>query len=255
MINQKVRRFAAIAAVLLSPTIASADVLVVGSHALSAFDIQDPLNFSGATLFSTQTISLMAENPGDTTSYTATYPANPTSVSIGSVEGNFEIQVLNTDRQQATFTITSISLATPPEPGEIFWSYDHPINAIASFSQAVVNGHMTLFHRLSPVVTMEPGGAFGVTVALPGDWSTTGSDRGNHQLLNINPAWIIDQNFVLDAGVTTFTAHTDFYDGSNPVDLEFRLIGAPIPEPSQYVLLLAGIAAVRCGARWRRKLV
>ena len=75
-------------------------------------------------------------------------------------------------------------------------------------------------------------GRFTIEAIIPGDWSETGPGYMNHDLVNINPLWTIDENFAYNPGsdTTRFLAYVDYYipyignpDGYGPGDMDAYL--------------------------------
>ena len=80
-----------------------------------------------------------------------------------------------------------------------------------------------------------------------GNWSTVGTNPGDHELLGFNSTdWQIDTDFVFDGTNTVFSAHAiDGYTLGNNIDLDFQLYGAAVPLPPP-----SGSSALASWAWW-----
>lgn len=230
---------------------ASAALTRTFTDATSTITFSDSSSFSDAVLHAGRSIGFTADSAGDNIVYTHTTTEGNFSNFTVIGAPNFAVSAPAIQPTQASFTVMSLNGL----PGTVSYSYDHQVNAISTFATDVINGHVTLFHGLRPRSSVPPNSPFSVTVVLPGDWSIAGSATGNHQLLNLNPLWTIDQNFVFANGKTTFSAHIDSYvdDNLHRAELQFQLIGAPVPEPETYALMLAGLGLVGFAARRRKR--
>lgn len=103
---------------------------------------------------------------------------------------------------------------------------------------------------------LSPGSLFVIVLFVQGDW--TGAHAGDLQLLHIDPGFNVTDSFsTYNAGLNaTVFAASGFSDGTAAFgpNLEFRLLGdtLPVPEPSQAMLLAAGLALLPLLAGRRR---
>lgn len=103
---------------------------------------------------------------------------------------------------------------------------------------------------------LSPGGLFVIVVFVQGDW--TGAHAGDLQVLGLNPAFTVSDNFAsYNAGLNaTVFAASGIADGTPDFgpNLQFRLLGdtLPVPEPGSALLLLAGLVTVLLRRRMAR---
>ena len=117
------------------------------------------------------------------------------------------------------------------------------------------NGLHTLEFIGNNVNFLKAGGVFDYSVTLPGNWSTHGTATGDSELLGVNPAFTVTQDFVFDphSDTTTLEVLDTHYDPSHPdVGLDFIVFGSPVSEPLPSALLLAGLGALGWVGRRRR---
>lgn len=64
-------------------------------------------------------------------------------------------------------------------------------------------------------------------MTTPGDWSASGTQTGQHELVNIEPSWDLQEDFTYDAitDTTTVRAYREFYNPLKNINIEFILYG------------------------------
>ena len=143
--------------------------------------------------------------------------------------------------------------------GAYDFGYDTPAADLgSSFVQVgTAGGRRVLDFRGGGNGLLDAGSLFVLVVFAQGDW--TGANAAQLQLLGINPAFSITDNFstynaALDATIFTASAFSDGSGGFGP-DLQFRLLGEtlPVPEPQPALLLGAGLLAVLVISRRRAR--
>ncbi|GAB4153103.1 MAG: hypothetical protein Fur0046_33010 [Cyanobacteria bacterium J069] len=99
-----------------------------------------------------------------------------------------------------------------------------------------------------------------LAIAIPGDWSTKGTNPGQLEFRSIQPGYTILDDFSYSAttGLTTFKAVASDWDGSSP-NLNFVLHGkAPQAAPEPGVLIgltvLAGSILSQCSRKFSQEL-
>lgn len=141
--------------------------------------------------------------------------------------------------------------------GAYDFGYDTPAADLASsFVQVgAAGGRRVLDFRGGGSGLLDAGSPFVLVVFAQGDW--TGANAAQLQLLGINPAFSITDNFStynagLDATVFAASAFSDGGTAFGP-DLQFRLLGdaLPVSEPQPAVLLGAGLLVVGVISRRR----
>lgn len=141
--------------------------------------------------------------------------------------------------------------------GAYDFGYDTPAADLgSSFLQVgAAGGRQVLDFRGGGSGLLDAGKLFVLVVFAQGDW--TGANAAQLQLLGINPAFNITDNFStynagLNATVFAASAFSDGSAGFGP-DLQFRLLGdaLPVPEPQPAVMLGAGLLAVLVISRRR----
>ena len=97
---------------------------------------------------------------------------------------------------------------------------------------------------------LDPGITWTTTTSMPGDWSASGVDSGNHYLFVFDPLWTVTSDFVFDPSTnqTLFSLVNTNYPGANSGDNgpypDFALIGTAVPEQSEAVLVVIGCCAI-----------
>lgn len=143
--------------------------------------------------------------------------------------------------------------------GAYDFGYDTPATDLgSSFLQVgTAGGRQVLDFRGGGSGLLDAGKLFVLVVFAQGDW--TGANAAQLQVLGINPAFNITDNFStynagLNATVFAASAFSDGSAGFGP-DLQFRLLGdaLPVPEPQPAVMLGAGLLAVLVISRRRAR--
>ncbi len=93
---------------------------------------------------------------------------------------------------------------------------------------------------------VDDGGTFDSTVRILGNWSSPSS----HGALTFGAGYTLIQDFVFNGAFTTVEVQTTDFDGVNPT-IDFTLYGStvPVPEPSEWSLLVAGALVLAVRAR------
>ncbi len=180
-------------------------------------------SFADAATHIRVTYGISDAAPGETRPFGFTTPTtaqNPTvTVSDGLVISNLVIAVPS----------ITMDVTTPSGAGGTR-RYEFDVPALGTGPNCFVeefDGHPTLRWTSNA-----GGGLTGIpyqyTFSIPGDWSASGTQPGQHELLNVNPAWTIDQDFVYDArlDVTRLVIHQDPYVGAPALSL--RIHGWPV---------------------------
>jgi hypothetical protein len=228
---------------------ADAAIAVTQRDSILTLSFADQNAFSDASLGTRTTLGLFGGAP-DTRNFGWITPTGTSNFQVVSNTLDFGVSapVLVPGSPNSIENFTVGANAALPTAGSIVVSGDLAVNvalsgADSSISTGIANNHRYLDEIYDPVANQAIGAPFSVTVLIPGDYSQAGTATGNHQLLSLGAAWTIDKNFVYNGTNTTFAAHIDNYQGSavTPVNLEYQIFGAPVPEPSTYALLLAGL--------------
>jgi len=162
-------------------------------------------------------------NTGDfrNTTFTFDTPVVPGSVSV---VGDRDVRVSNVviTPSQVSYRITSVD----GDPGTVRLQWDRVTpNGI---STGIIDGRYTL--RTGSGLRIGSGGPFPLEMrfTLPGSWFNEGTSGNSHQILNLNPSWNIDRNFLYNGANTTFIASLDNYTNSaaDQANFGFRLYGS-----------------------------
>ena len=141
--------------------------------------------------------------------------------------------------------VVGVTVTSPGGPGN-GWGFDYSGGANGFLNPTIIGGRRALSFA---------GGGFGVlsngrflsSVIITGDWSSL----ANRTAASFGAGYLILDDFAFDGTSTRFTIVTDNYQGINP-SISFALLGAGVPEPQSWVLLLAGFALIGAGLRRQR---
>lgn len=89
---------------------------------------------------------------------------------------------------------------------------------------------------------LSTGGTFACEINIAGDWPI-GHAPGDVYLTGLSSGYTVADDFNYSAGYTTFSVVNTNYQGVNP-DVSFNLVISPVPEPSTWILMLAGFAGL-----------
>ncbi len=201
------------------------------------------LSWSGTTFSNASMIYGGAEDWGPRAFYDPSYPI--------SLFDNF---------QNLSFFDSGGMTVTPPAP-----PYSNPVHVILSNSgaagswgwsyttAATTTGTEALtlgtLGRLATLNFLAGGNAspanaidFYVDVFVPGSWTTEGTGTGDYEFNGV-AAGFSTPTFIYNPGTgvtTVYTYNLDYTGGA--VNLNFTLIGAAVPEPSTWAMILVGFA-------------
>lgn len=121
------------------------------------------------------------------------------------------------------------------------WGFDYavvasPVAGQSFLQQDVVDGHYVLRFNGGGAGLLPSGARFLSSVVIQGDWTAPAS----HSPVSYGAGYTVDQDFAFDGTSTRFTIETSNYNGTGP-SIGFYLIGAPVPEPGTWALLLLGL--------------
>jgi hypothetical protein len=239
----------------------AATIGITSRDTLLTLSFADQSAFSDASLASKTTLGLIGV-AGDTRNFGWLVPTGTTNFSVQTSEPDFSVSsgpTLNAGSPNSTYGFVVAANANPfPVPGTLTVTSNLGVNvapagAISSISTGANNSFLYLDQYYNPEGNQSVGAPFSVTVRIPGDYSAA----TKHELLSLGAAWTTGSNFVYDSGnnVTIFSASIQNYQGqsSTPLNLEYRIYGAPVPEPATVWLLAAGVAGLGwAGVRRRR---
>jgi hypothetical protein len=212
----------------------------------------NPNNFAGYQGHYTFSQIWHPDNQGDITRYTFGLAPPYTNLSW---TGDTNIQVSNI--VQLSNSVSADLTALTGQNGQTSLSITDVAGGPAPHIQVgVLNGTYFLEESHASAGGAVDGSPFTWQIKLPGDWSSVGTNTGQHKLVSINPLWTIDNNFTFDGTDTTFRAHLDNYinDGNHNINIDFIIYGGQVPLPSTLMLLgsgLVGIGILR--RRWSPK--
>ena len=100
---------------------------------------------------------------------------------------------------------------------------------------------------------LDAGGVFTCEVFISGD-HPEGMGTGDAYVTSLDPSYNVTSDFVYDANIkaTVFGVSTGDYTGVNP-SLGINIVGAPVPEPATWAVMLAGLGGLGVAMRSRRK--
>lgn len=142
---------------------------------------------------------------------------------------------------------------TSPEGVGGGWDFDYriassPTAGLSFLQNDVVGGRHVLRFAGGGAGLLEVGGLFTSTVVINGDWSNPASRSPSTAY---GSGYAVIQDFVFDGTSTRFAVQNTNYNGTDP-GISFYLIGAPVPEPGTWALLLLGLGAVVVTRRRQR---
>lgn len=225
---------------LASPV--DAALLLVRGDASTSLTLTNTTDFAGSGSHSHRVVNYVPSFLGDSGFMTFTFSSAGAANVAVSGDVHTQISGITVSPLQVTFTATS----RDGQPGRYSVDWDRTVNIGTPLTTGVSNGHYFLQYQQNPTLTLVPGSPFTLRVSIPGDWSVSGNDTSEHQLLSLNPLWTIDQNFFFDGTSTIFAAHIDSYvfDGAHDPNLVYRLIGAVVPLPATWLLFCIAICAM-----------
>jgi hypothetical protein len=178
--------------------------------------------------------------------------------------GHFNENITTTGDVTTTYAIPAAgvasedgSISSGPDGGSFQFGYQtqNGPDLNASWTESgVASGHKVLTFSGGGTNLDDVGAPYDLLVAISGNWSTAGTDTGDHTFLGIDPSFTVTQDFVYNAGLneTFFQAHAT-YDGVDP-GLTFNLVGQAVPEPASWAMMLVGFGGLGVAMRSRRKL-
>ena len=100
---------------------------------------------------------------------------------------------------------------------------------------------------------LDIGGIFTCEVFIQGN-HPDGTAVGDAYITNLAAGYSVVSDFVYDSAInaTILSVSTGNYDGTNP-GLGFNVVGAPVPEPATWAIMLAGFGGLGAAMRSRRK--
>ena len=215
---------------------ANASVYIVEEFYDILLNFDNPDNFSGDYINGSFYQTWQLPSQGDILYEDWPLPSNVDSVSL-SGDANIGVSniVYNPDTGKLTANITALTGLQGTTK----------INIITSnfgYEVGISEGYYYLQYTLSIDGGSSIVSPCSYQVALPGNWSVSGTSPGTHQLLYLNPFWTMDTDFTFDGINTIFKAHIDQYydDGNHQSDLNFIIYGSAVPIPGALWLLGSG---------------
>ena len=228
------------------PTYADINSIERINQYYTTFD--NPNNFANAVgqYDITQTYTM---NPGDVTTATFGLPTGYYNLSWTG-DANIGVSNITTTATSATGTLTALTTLTG-QTGSTVLVTDWPAASGNPITVGVVGGSYVLEEQFTSAGGVNNGFPYTWQMKILGNWSTVGTNPGDHELLGFNSTdWQIDTDFVFDGTNTVFSAHAiDGYTLGNNIDLDFQLYGAAVPLPPTVWLFGSGLLGL---VGWRR---
>jgi hypothetical protein len=237
-----------------------ARAVIVLSNRVSSYNI----TFSDSTFSNAnahyEVDTLATGNSGDTESIT--------NISVKSAAQNFSMfgtPGLTVSNVSLVNTIASADLALSGTSGGFHFEYDTAYANDFLNTGSFGNTWLRRYKDNSGNFALEfqgggngiiSQGSFEVNVVINGDWSNLGTGPNQTELVGIDSAWTINQDFIFNGTNTVFDASINSYNGSPNPNLDF-ILHSPTPavfapEPASLILLSIGGMGLAAFQRRRR---
>jgi hypothetical protein len=226
-----------------------------GTISIGSRDSSQTLSFSNAATFGDalltgSSVFGLSGNSGDSYSFNYLEPHGATGFSAtGSADFNVSAPIFSSGIPNDTQSFAVTALNTPSSGaltvnGQLGVNVA-PSGAIETLNTGVSGGYNYLDEFYDPQGNQTTGQTFTFTVDIAGNYSASGVGTGRHQLVSLNPAWTVTQNFAFNGTDTIFSADINNYDPSTDrIGLEYQIYGSPVPLPASGWLLFSSLSGL-----------